>query len=124
MNDQLNSLEVSGDIDPLFLTRLQELGGPKLASELVGMYLIRGVQLLDTISNGIEKKDITIIKNAAHSLISSAGNLGGKKVSELAKHIENAAIDNQLDDIPNLLSNLISAHDDFQAYLNGVLEQL
>jgi hypothetical protein len=42
MNDQVNNSTVSGDIDPLFLRRLQELGGSKLANELVGMYLTRG----------------------------------------------------------------------------------
>jgi len=114
----------STDIDPLFLTRLQDLGGAKLASELVGMYLIRGAQLLETISSGIENEDYTAVKNAAHSLISSAGNLGGKKVSILAQQIENAAFEQKGEIIPELLENTISAHEDFQEYLNGALKQL
>ena len=84
MDDHKDNTNISGDIDPLFLSRLTDLGGSKLASELVGMYLVRGAQLLDAITSGFEAKDFSVVKNAAHSLISSAGNLGGKKVSNLS----------------------------------------
>ena len=83
MDEHVNNSKIPADIDPLFLTRLQELGGSKLASELVGMYLTRGSQLLDTISTGLNTNDLPAVKNSAHSLISSAGNLGGKRVSDL-----------------------------------------
>ena len=124
MDHKLNNSKAPSDIDPLFLSRLKDLGGSKLATELVGMYLIRGAQLLDNISAGIDTQDYTSIKNAAHSLISSAGNLGGKKVSELAKQIENTANEQQSAELPGLLSSIASAHDDFQHYLNGALGEL
>ncbi|NQT63291.1 MAG: Hpt domain-containing protein [Candidatus Marinimicrobia bacterium] len=124
MNDQVNYSTESGDIDPLFLRRLQELGGSKLANELVGMYLIRGAQLLENISAGIDSKAFSEIKNAAHSLISSAGNLGGKKVSNISKLMETAAIEEQIDSMPDLLSDLSSAQEVFQKYLKGALEGL
>jgi len=124
MNEQANNSKIPADIDPLFLTRLQELGGSKLAGELVGMYLTRGSQLLDTISTGLDTNDLPVVKNAAHSLISSAGNLGGKRVSDLAKSIESAAIEEQIDTIPELLSKIISAQEAFQQYLQGALEHL
>ncbi|MBT6555085.1 MAG: Hpt domain-containing protein [Candidatus Marinimicrobia bacterium] len=124
MNDKVNNSTNSGDIDPLFLRRLQELGGAKLASELVGMYLTRGAQLLETISAGIDNQDFAVIKNAAHSLISSAGNLGGKQVSDLSKLLETAAIEEQLGKMPDLLSELSTAQEVFQIYLKGALEGL
>ncbi|MBT5998245.1 MAG: Hpt domain-containing protein [Candidatus Marinimicrobia bacterium] len=120
----MNNSTNSGDIDPLFLRRLQELGGAKLASELVGMYLTRGAQLLETISAGIDNQDFAVIKNAAHSLISSAGNLGGKQVSDLSKLLETAAIEEQLGKMPDLLSELSTAQEVFQIYLKGALEGL
>ncbi|MBC8376415.1 MAG: Hpt domain-containing protein [FCB group bacterium] len=124
MNDQLNNSTASDDIDPLFLRRLQELGGTKLASELVGMYLIRGAQLLENISHGIDTQAFSEIKNAAHSLISSAGNLGGKKVSNISKLMETAAIEKQIGSMPDLLSELLTAQKVFQKYLKGALEGL
>ncbi|MBT4033963.1 MAG: Hpt domain-containing protein [Candidatus Marinimicrobia bacterium] len=77
-----------------------------------------------SISEGIDGHDFSTIKNAAHSLISSAGNLGGKKVSSISKLIEAAAIEEQLDSMPDLLSDLSTAQAVFQQYLSGALEDL
>ena len=121
MNNHVENSNLSGDIDPLFLSRLEDLGGTKLATELVNMYLIRGSQLLDAISEGLKAKDSAAVKNAAHSLISSAGNLGGKKVSNLAKQIETAAIEEHLDQIHTLLADLSSTQEAFQKYLRGAI---
>ncbi|NQV30544.1 MAG: Hpt domain-containing protein, partial [Candidatus Marinimicrobia bacterium] len=103
---------------------LKELGGPKLVSELITMYLNRGSVLLDTIAAGIESKDYDSVKNASHSLISSAGNLGGKRVSELSKAIESAATDEKGDSLDGLKPDLILAQELFQQYLQGASEQL
>jgi HPt (histidine-containing phosphotransfer) domain-containing protein len=124
MDNHMDNSNISQDIDPLFLSRLKDLGGSKLATELVDMYLIRGAQLLEAISVGLEVKDFTGVKNAAHSLISSAGNLGGKKVSNLAKLIETAAIEEQFEDVPDLLANLKSTQEAFQQYLRGAIENI
>lgn len=124
MNDNLNIPNTSGDIDPLFLVRLKELGGSKLATDLVDMYLIRGSQLLAAISTGIDAQDFSAIKSAAHSLISSAGNLGGKKVSSISKLMETAATEGQFERIPDLFSNLLAAQDTFQQFLRGAFEDL
>ena len=123
MDEHVDKSNISGDIDPLFLSRLEDLGGSKLATELVDMYLIRGYQLLEAIAAGFAAQDFSVVKNAAHSLISSAGNLGGKKVSTLAKLIEAEAIEEQLDQLPELLVNLRAAQKAFQQYLRGAIEK-
>ncbi|MCF7922842.1 MAG: Hpt domain-containing protein [Candidatus Marinimicrobia bacterium] len=117
-------LDNSGDIDPLFLSRLVELGGTKLAMELIDMYLVRGADLLDAISTGIAANDFAKIRSAAHSLISSAGNLGGKKVSELAKLLEKSAMEENPAPLKSLLSEALSAQITFQEYLRGVMGKL
>ena len=124
MNDHVDNSKRSGDIDSLFLARLEELGGSKLTAELVNMYLIRGDQLLDTISTGIKAQDFSAVKNAAHSLISSAGNLGGQKVSNISKRIEAAAIDEQFVDMSDLFTELSEAQVIFQQYLKETLGEL
>ncbi|MBC8193298.1 MAG: Hpt domain-containing protein [Candidatus Marinimicrobia bacterium] len=124
MDEHVDKSNISGDIDPLFLSRLEDLGGSKLATELVDMYLIRGYQLLEAIAAGFAAQDFSVVKNAAHSLISSAGNLGGKKVSTLAKLIEAEAIEEQLDQLPELLVNLRAAQKAFQQYLRGAIEKI
>lgn len=124
MNDDFIKIEPPKDIEPKFLRRLEELGGTKLVSELIKMYLERGNQLLETICNGIDTQDYSSVKGAAHSLISSAGNLGGHKVSDLAKSMENAAIDAESDAMINLRPDLETAQAEFQTYLKGALENL
>ncbi|NQV50767.1 MAG: Hpt domain-containing protein [Candidatus Marinimicrobia bacterium] len=124
MNDQFIKPDDSLEIDPHFLDRLRELGGPKLISELITMYLTRGSDLLDTIVAGIESQDFDSVKNASHSLISSAGNLGGKRVSKLSIAIEAAAMDEKVDILDDLKPDLILAQDFFQHYLQGAFEQL
>jgi len=117
-------LDKSADIDPLFLSRLVELGGTKLAGELIKMYLVRGAELLDAISTGIASNDFAKIRSAAHSLISSAGNLGGKRVSELAKLLEKYAMEENSAPLESLLSDALSAQITFQKYLRGEMENI
>lgn len=124
MNDQLDNSIWTRDIDPQILARLQELAGLKITSELVVMYLHRGVQLLESIRVGLEIEDYKAIKDAAHSLISSAGNLGGNKVSGIAKQIEHAAIEKESQRIPDLIERMADAQETFQRYLNKELEKI
>jgi len=124
MIDQLDNSMTTRDIDPRILARLQELAGLKITSELVVMYLNRGMQLLESIRVGLDIEDYTAIKDAAHSLISSAGNLGGNKVSGIAKQIEHAAIEKESHRIPDLIDRMADAQEIFQRYLNKELEKL
>lgn len=124
MNEYEPQLNTPKEIDPLFLKRLQDMGGPKLASELINMYLVRGPQLVETIGKGIDTEDYEPAQNAAHSLISSAGNLGGKRVSDLSKSIELALHKKEFAEIPSLHSDLVSAQETFQQYLIEALESL
>ncbi len=124
MDNQQFKTAGSEDIDPKFIKRLKELGGTKLVSELIQMYLVRGSQLMETIAQGMAAKDLDSIQNAAHSLISSAGNLGGQRVSNLSATLEGAAIDGKTDIISVVSPELFSAQKSFQEYLKEALEQL
>ncbi len=124
MNDHMIPLKKPGNIDPNFLSRLKELGGEKLVSDLINMYLVRSAQLLDTVSHGMASRDLEVIQSASHSLISSAGNLGGKLVSDLSKSIEHAAIEAEEENLIKLFPELESAQTAFLKYLKSALEDL
>ncbi len=124
MNEQFIIPDDSKEIDPHFLVRLNELGGPKLVAELIAMYFVRGSVLLDTIITGIESEDYEAVKNASHSLISSAGNLGGKHVSELSVALEAAAIEKSAETLNDLKEALIGAQKLFEQYLHGASGQI
>ncbi len=123
MDDQTFEATPQLDIDPAFLTRMAKMGSDQLVIDLINMYFTRSVELIDAIGHGVQAgDDDDSIRNAAHSLISSAGNLGGKKVSDLAKQIELAAMNGDADTLKKLHPELIIAQGDFIQYLTKDLE--
>lgn len=122
MDDQTFGATPQLDIDPAFLKRMAKMGSDQLVRELINMYFTRSVELLEAIAHGLQDGDDESIRNAAHSLISSSGNLGGKKVSDLAKQIELAAMNGEADTLKKLHPELLIAQDDFIQYLTRDLE--
>ncbi len=57
------------------------------------------------------------MQRAAHSLKSTAGNLGGRAVQETAQEIETRAADGKMDGLPSLL-------DELDARFQALLERL
>jgi HPt (histidine-containing phosphotransfer) domain-containing protein len=100
-NDGMN--EVSLDYAVLRdLAELDEPGTPSIVDELIGLFL----QITPTQIAGLEAalgaKDLKALKAVAHSLKSSSGNLGARKLSQIAQNIEN------LSDLANA-AELVSA---------------
>lgn len=104
-------------IDKDVMERLRQMGGDELISGLVGLYLKGTPEKMDVLFQGMKKADFDPIERAAHSLISSAGNLGGKLVSELAKQIEAAALEQNMEEIERLAGELYQANALFINYL-------
>ena len=122
MNDHIFRTPGKVEIDPAFLARLAKMGGDHLVVELTHMYFARSVELIDNIVSGLLNSEFEPIKNASHSLISSAGNLGGQRVSDLSKLIEQAALDRDLETLRALEPELLEAQSAFIAYLEKDLE--
>jgi|GEM_PF-2111315 len=77
--------------------------------------------LLSDIQNGVEDGNAQQIFQAAHSLKSSAANLGGMQVSDIAKHIESLARAEQLATLSILYTKLEKASDELVKALNDYL---
>ncbi|MCF7807444.1 MAG: Hpt domain-containing protein [Candidatus Marinimicrobia bacterium] len=104
-------------IDEDVLLRLHKMGGAELVSGLIALYFKNAPEKLDTIYTGLKNGDSESIERAAHTMISSAGNLGGKLVSDLAKKIEAAAMENDLKEIEDLVGPFDQANTSFYNYL-------
>lgn len=109
-------------IDPSFIERLQALGGIKLRNDLIAMFLERTPEKLAQIENGVIGPDYQMIQLAAHSLISSAGNLGGSGLSRSAAKIEAAALDGNETLISQELSGMKVLYLEFKQHLEAILE--
>lgn len=104
-------------IDPSVLARLESLGGKKLTGGLIQMYMERTPEKMEAIHSGINNADFEKIENVTHSLISSAGNLGGMLTSKLAAELEAAAISKNMAEITKLIPDFMNAEKLLRNYL-------
>jgi two-component system, sensor histidine kinase and response regulator len=78
-------------IDPEALERLGEWGGAELVSRMMELFLEVTPDRVTDIRAGLDAGDLDRVERGAHSLRSSAGNLGADPVRELATRIEELA---------------------------------
>lgn len=77
-------------LDPGVITRLEKLGAG-FPRKLIALFLEHTPRRLDTAMAGGRAGDWKAVEDAAHSLKSSAGNLGAVRLRELADRVEAAA---------------------------------
>ncbi len=97
-------------IDPQALDRLKEWGGEKLAAQMVRLFLKNSGERMGQIRSGINGGDVDEAERGAHSLKSSAANIGAERLRTLATQVEAAALDHHLDRMTELLPELEDAY--------------
>jgi HPt (histidine-containing phosphotransfer) domain-containing protein len=100
---------MSGDerlLDPEALDRLKEWGGDALMTRMVVLFFQVAPERMEAIRNGVEEADVNAVERGAHSLRSSAGNLGADAVRQLAGRIEELAAAGNLDGLRPLAKEL------------------
>lgn len=107
-------------IDPQALERLREWGGDKLAGQMVKLFLKNSGTRMDQIRGGVGDGDLEETERGAHSLKSSAANVGAELLRSLATRMESAALDGNEGSARALLPDLESAYADAM----GELEKL
>jgi HPt (histidine-containing phosphotransfer) domain-containing protein len=99
-------------IDPQALERLKEWGGDKLAGQMVRLFLKNSGTRMDQIRKGVSEGDLEEAERGAHSLKSSAANIGAELLRTLATRMESAALDANVEDARTLLPELEAAYAD------------
>ena len=99
-------------IDPQALDRLREWGGDKLAGQTVRPFLKNSGTRMDQIRTGVGNADLQEAERGAHSLKSSAANIGAEHLRTLATRMESAALDESVDDARKLMPELEGAYSD------------
>jgi HPt (histidine-containing phosphotransfer) domain-containing protein len=95
-------------IDPQALERLREWGGDKLAGQMVRLFLKNSGARMDQIRTGAGTGDLEEAERGAHSLKSSAANIGAESLRTLATRIESAALEGNAPEALSLLPDLES----------------
>jgi HPt (histidine-containing phosphotransfer) domain-containing protein len=109
-------------IDPQALERLREWGGDKLAGQMVRLFLKNSGTRMDQIRAGVSAADLKEAERGAHSLKSSAANIGAETLRTLATRIESAALEASIENARALLPHLETAYADAMREL-GALEK-
>ena len=119
---------MSGDapvLDPAAVVRLQRLGGDKLLREMIRLFLENSLERLAQIDSGLaEGGELDQTRRGAHSLKSSAANVGALRVSRTASELEAAADAGDRDAARSLRSELQIASDDARRRLDELVEEL
>jgi len=97
-------------IDPGAMDRLQEWGGDRLMLEMIRLYLENSAKRMEQIRTGFERGEGQLVERGAHSLRSSAANLGAREVSRLAGEMEDAASKGDMKGAQALLETLSEAN--------------
>lgn len=71
--------------------RLKEWGGDALLGRMIDLFLELAPQRLQALAEGERSGDLAALEGTAHSLKSSAGNLGALRLQEAAEQLETAA---------------------------------
>jgi len=111
-------------IDPQALERLKEWGGEKLAAQMVRLFLKNSGTRMDQIRTGANDGNPDEAERGAHSLKSSAANIGAEHLRTLATRIESAALNQDLDGMKTLLPDVESAYADAMSQLKSIEEGL
>ena len=110
-------------IDPAALERLEKWGGPSLSNEIVQLFLENGPARMDQIRVAIDGEDLDAPERGAHSLKSSAANVGAQHVQRFASEVELAASGGDLQTVRELIPNLEEAYAQATRELTVIVEE-
>jgi len=109
-------------IDPQALERLKEWGGDKLAAQMVRLFLKNSGARMDQIRAGVAQDDPEEAERGAHSLKSSAANIGAETLRTLATRVESASLDADMEAMKRLLPELEAAYAAAMSELESIEE--
>jgi HPt (histidine-containing phosphotransfer) domain-containing protein len=107
------------DIDHA-LERVAKLGGEGLVERLIAAALDNAAKRVASAREALAAGDLEALGRAAHSLKSSAANLGAARLVELAREIEErSARAGGAGNLADLVGELSAALDEVRTYLKG-----
>ncbi|MGI9627232.1 MAG: Hpt domain-containing protein [Longimicrobiales bacterium] len=98
-------------IDMKALERLHEWGGKRLVAQMIDLFLSQAPQRVAGLQDGLSDGDLELVERSAHSLKSTAANLGATGLSEAAAEAEAAAGEKNLDRVRELFPKVEAEFD-------------
>jgi HPt (histidine-containing phosphotransfer) domain-containing protein len=108
-------------IDRSAIERLGRLGGPDLVRRMLELYLENGPERARALGERAAAGDVSGVERSAHTMKSSAGNLGAVRLQRAAERLEAAAAAGSIDSA--IVSELLSEFEESSRELRRVLEE-
>ena len=105
------------EVCPERLAWLRDIGGPALVSRLIDLFLKQAPLSIQTSQQAVQEGNLKTVEHSAHSIKSSAGNLGLVRLQELSAMIERLAGEGKAASVPPLLEEFEQRFNSIQAYL-------
>lgn len=102
-NDLMNDLPI---VDQNQIERLSEWGGAALQRKMIELFLSGARERVDQLREGLAAGNRETAERAAHTLKSSAGNVGAQRLQMLAQEAENLAGAEKMGDLETLFPSL------------------
>jgi two-component system, sensor histidine kinase and response regulator len=93
-------------LDPAGIQRLRGWGGDELVGKMIQLFLSNAPERLRDIQEGLEEGELERVERGAHSLKSSAGNLGAEALRVTCASLEEAAEQGRADEVRGLRTEL------------------
>jgi HPt (histidine-containing phosphotransfer) domain-containing protein len=98
--------EGKGQLDPAALDRLLRIGGQEFLIEMIELFLEHAPQRVEAARTGFDEGDMSALYRAAHSLKSTAANLGARSLQDVAARLEESAATGETEGMAPLLDEL------------------
>ena len=109
-------------IDQSAIERLKEWGGAELPRKMIDIFLSNSPERMEQIRDGISTETPRKAETGAHSLKSSAGNVGAIRLQSLAEEAESLAEKEDLSALGDIWPRLEEAFGDACEELKNLLE--
>ena len=117
-------MEVDGILDESAVTRLKRIGGVALAKQMIELFLQHGPERIGQAETGYAAGDLRMVEHAAHSMKSSAGNVGAVRLQAAASAVESATEANDDSTLHALVKAMRAEYDAASVALNAILAEL
>lgn len=108
-------------VNPAAVDRLRRLGGANLVRQMLELYLGQGADRMDSLVEGAAAGDADRVERSAHTMKSSAGNVGALRLQQTAEAVEAAAGAGVVDHV--MVERLVREYHESAILLRGVLEE-
>ncbi len=105
------------------ISNLEKIGGQQFVRKMIDSFYRNVSQKIESAKEGLRIGNLEAVERAAHSIKSSAGNLGATKLENISENIEKIAELNEDINYVALISELENAYDDIKPELNKILEE-